>query len=150
MIIILDTNIVFSAILNTKSIIGDLILNSGKAFQFWSCHFLLGEIDRHWGKLKKVSKLGNAELHESQRLVYDKVSFIDEGQIPKSHRLRAYELVKEIDLNDIVFVALNEYQKSILWTGDKILINGLRAGGYDKVVTTEEMVKLRNRLESNQ
>ena len=56
MIIIVDTNIAFSAILNTKSIIGDLILNSGNVFQFWSCHYLLEEIDKHWVKLKKVSK----------------------------------------------------------------------------------------------
>ncbi|MBA7514289.1 hypothetical protein ES705_06314 [subsurface metagenome] len=75
MIIIIDTNIAFSAILNTKSIIGDL--------------------------------------------------------------------------NDIVFVALNEYQKSILWTGDKVLINGLNSIGYDKVITTDKMIKLRSRLEKN-
>ena len=149
MIIIVDTNIAFSAILNTKSIIGDLILNSNKIFQFWSCHYLWEEIDRHWDKLKRISKLGDSELLESQRLVYKNISFIDEGQIPKTHRLRGYKLVKEIDLNDIVFVALNEYQKSILWTGDKALINGLKLIGYDRVVTTEEMVKLRKRLEKN-
>jgi predicted nucleic acid-binding protein len=47
-----DTNIAFSAILNTTSIIGDLILNSNDTFQFWSCYFLLDEIDNHWSKLK--------------------------------------------------------------------------------------------------
>ena len=97
MIIIVDTNIAFSAILNTKSIIGDLILNSGKVFQFWSCHYLLEGIDKHWDKLKKISRLKDNALHESQRLVYKNISFIDEGQIPKAHRLQAYNLVKDID-----------------------------------------------------
>jgi predicted nucleic acid-binding protein len=147
MIIVVDTNIAFSAILNTKSIIGDLILNSNKIFQFWSCHYLLKEINNHWDKLKKISKLNDDDLLESQRLVYNNIHFISEEQIPKTCRLRAFELVKEIDLNDIIFVALNEYEESTLWTGDKALINGLRSTGYDRVITTEEMVKLRNKLD---
>ena len=147
MIVIVDTNIAFSAILNTNSVIGDLILNSGKIFQFWSCHYLLQEIDKHWDKLKKISRLNENALFESQRLIYKNIIFIDEGQIPKPHRLRAYDLVKDIDLNDIVFVALNEYQESILWTGDKALIKGLKLTGYDMVITTEEMVNLRKKLE---
>lgn len=140
MIVIVDSNIAFSAILNTRSIIGDLILNSGKIFQFWSCHYLLKEIDKHWDKLKKISKLEDHDLIELQRLVYKNINFITERQIPKSHRLRAYDLLKNIDLNDIAFIALNEYQKSILWTGDKVLIKGLRLIGYNKVITTEEMI----------
>ena len=93
MIIIVDTNIVFSAILNTKSIIGDLVLNSNKVFQLWSCHYLLEEVDKHWDKLKRISKLGDSDLLESQRLVFMNITFIDEGQIPKTNRLRAYDLV---------------------------------------------------------
>jgi len=146
MIIIVDTNIAFSAIVNTKSIIGDLILNSNNIFHFQSCHYLWEEIDNHWNKLKKISKLSNKDLLESQRLVYKNISFIDEGQIPKSHRLIAYNLVKDIDLNDLVFMALNEYQNSILWTGDKVLIKGLKSKGYDRVMTTDEIIKLRKRL----
>ena len=149
MIIIIDTNIVFSAILNSKSTIGDLILNSNRIFQFWSCRYLLEEIDKHWGKLKKISNLDDDNLRVSQRLIYKNINFIDEEQIPKTHRLKAYDLVKNIDLNDIVYVALTEYQKSILWTGDKVLINGLISIGYGKVITTDKLITLRSRLEKN-
>ncbi len=147
MIIIVDTNIVFSAILNTKSVIGELVLNSEGIFEFWSCHYLLEEIDKHWDKLKKISKLEDGLLIESQRLIYKNINFISEAQIPKTHRLEAYNLVKDIDLDDIVFIALNEYQNSILWTGDKVLITGLKSRGYDKVISTNELVKLRKHLE---
>ena len=147
MIIIVDTNIVFSAILNTKSVIGELVLNSEGIFEFWSCHYLLEEIDKHWDKLKKISKLEDSLLIESQRLIYKNINFISEAQIPKTHRLEAYNLVKDIDLDDIVFIALNEYQNSILWTGDKVLITGLKSRGYDKVISTNELVKLRKHLE---
>jgi predicted nucleic acid-binding protein len=147
MIIIVDTNIAFSAILNTKSVIAELVLNSNGIFEFWSCHYLLEEIDKHWDKLKKISKLGDSVLIESQRLIYKNINFINEGQIPKIHRLQAFNLVKDVDLDDIVFIALNEYQKSFIWTGDKALIKGLKSIGYEKVISTDEMVKLRKRLE---
>ena len=146
--VVVDTNIAFSAILNTKSLIGDIILNSNNLFQFSSCHFLVSEIDKHWSKLTKISKLSESDLLESQRLVYKSISFISQEQIPLVFRMKAYELVKNIDIMDIAFVALNEYQESVLWTGDKSLYNGLRAKNYHKVVNTEEMVGLRSQLES--
>ncbi len=64
MIIAVDTNIVFSAILNTNNTIGDLILNSQNIFQFQSCNLLLSEIDNHWGKLKKISKLNTSDFQD--------------------------------------------------------------------------------------
>lgn len=146
--VVVDTNIAFSAILNTKSLIGDIILNSNNLFQFSSCHFLVSEIDKHWSKLTKISKLSESDLLESQRLVYKSMSFISQEQIPLVFRMKAYELVKNIDIMDIAFVALNEYQESVLWTGDKSFYNGLRAKNYHKVVSTEEMVGLRSQLES--
>jgi predicted nucleic acid-binding protein len=97
--------------------------------------------------MKQVSKLRDNELLESQRLVYKNINFINEGQIPKKFRLKAYNLVKDIDLNDIVFVALNEYQESTLWTGDKALTIGLKKKGYDRVISTENMIKLRTTIE---
>jgi predicted nucleic acid-binding protein len=142
MIVIVDTNIVFSAILNTKSLIGELILNSDNTISFQSCYFLCLEIEKNWNKLKKMSKLSESDLRESQRIIYNRIHFIDEGQIPKEHKKKAFELVKEIDLNDIVFVALNEFQRSILWTGDKVLATGLIRKGYDRVVSTSQLYNL--------
>ncbi len=147
--IVVDTNIVFSAILNTHSNIGDVILNSSNIVHFWSCHFLFEEIYKNWDKLKGVSGLEDKNLLESYRIITDKIRFIDEMLIPKEHRIKAYELVKEIDLKDIAFVALNEYHKAILWSGDKSLVKGLRSKGYDNIITTDEMIRLRNGLEKN-
>lgn len=145
--IIVDTNIVFSAILNSKSVIGDILLNSAGKFQFLSCHYLWEEIDNHWDKLCRVSKLEEHDLLESQRIIYKNINFIDEEQISKEYRLKAYELVKDIDLKDIAFVALNECMESIFWTGDKGLIKGLRKRGYNRIATTEELIKLRDKLD---
>ena len=46
--IIVDANIVFSAILNTNGKIGDLLINSGKYVEFIAPDFLRVEIKKHY------------------------------------------------------------------------------------------------------
>jgi len=61
--IIVDTNIIFSAILNSQSTIGQLLLRPNQ-FQFYSPHFLQIEIHNHFKKVKKITKLEDSELIE--------------------------------------------------------------------------------------
>ena len=53
--IVVDTNIVFSAILNTNSKIGDLLMNSESIFEFRSVMYLKDEIEKHEEKLMTIS-----------------------------------------------------------------------------------------------
>lgn len=55
--IIVDANIVFSAILNTNGKIGDLLINSGKYVEFIAPDFLRVEIKNHYTRLVKISGL---------------------------------------------------------------------------------------------
>lgn len=54
--LVVDTNIVFSTILNTESNIGDLLMNSDEVFTFYSDQYLRQEIDNHKEKLIEKSK----------------------------------------------------------------------------------------------
>jgi len=38
--IVVDTNIIFSALLNTNNTIGEILINSGDTFEFYSCNFM--------------------------------------------------------------------------------------------------------------
>jgi len=51
--VIVDTNIIFSCLLNFQEIIGDLIFNSEIVFDFYSNEYMLYEIHNHWERLKK-------------------------------------------------------------------------------------------------
>jgi predicted nucleic acid-binding protein len=44
---VVDTNIVFSAVLNTQSKIGDLMMNSQGIFEFYACDTLRSELKKH-------------------------------------------------------------------------------------------------------
>lgn len=51
---VVDTNIIFSALLNSNNTIGNIIFNSQKQFEFYSCNYMQYEIRKHWDKLKKA------------------------------------------------------------------------------------------------
>ncbi len=50
---VVDTNIIFSSLLNSNSTIGELLFNSDKQFEFYSCSYMRYEIQKHWERLKK-------------------------------------------------------------------------------------------------
>jgi len=57
--------------------------------------------------------------------------------------LKAENLTTNIDIDDTDFVALTDYLKGVLWTGDKELYNGLINKGFKKVVCTQELLLIR-------
>lgn len=141
--IIVDTNIVFSGILNSNNQIGKILINSNKHFEFYSCDFLKVEIQKHQEKLLKLTKLSREELNELEMLVTSNIKFLNEGLIPKRDFMEALDLLEGIDIKDTPFVALTNYLKGTLWTGDKVLLNGLKAKNFKNVIATSDLfVKL--------
>lgn len=145
---VVDTNIVFSAVLNTQSKIGDLIMNSPGVFTFHACDALRLELKRHRPKLLELSKLSDEQLDQSIYQITNCLNFTAEALIPFECWLKGAELVRDIDMDDIAFLALNEFLSVKLWTGDKELMKGLAKKGYTNFITTEELFNLRSLLES--
>ena len=95
--IIVDTNIVFSAILNSSSRIGNILINSKAHFQFYSCDYLRTEILRHRNKLLKLTKLSENDLMELEGLIIHNITFIDERLLSQKLLLQTETLLKSID-----------------------------------------------------
>jgi predicted nucleic acid-binding protein len=98
------------------------------------------EIENHWDKLKKISKLTDKELHESLFRLFTKMQFVNEELISEEIWLKAENLTADIDIDDTDFVALTNYLKGVLWTGDKELYRGLKKKGFKKVISTPELL----------
>lgn len=147
--IIVDTNIVFSAILNSNSRIGKILLNSKEHFQFFTCNYLRTEIQRHRNRLLKITKLTEGQLSELGELVTQNITFIDERLIPQSLLLSTETQLKTIDPNDTVFVALTKHLEGKLWTGDMQLYKGLKAKRFKDIILTSELSLLLDDLETN-
>ena len=144
--IVVDTNIIFSCLLNTQGKIGDLLFNSDEVFEFYSNDYMRLEIHKHWAKLKKISKLKEDDLETAYEKLLSKLVFINEESIPKEIWEKAEQIVIDFDIDDLDFVALTKYIKGSLWTGDKILHFGLKEKRFRTVYNTDELLKLRNRL----
>ncbi len=144
--IIVDTNIIFSCLLNSQGAIGDLYFNSDSVFEFYSNQYMRFEIRKHWNKLRKISGLTDQELEISYEKMLSNITFINEELIPQKNWRKAESLVADIDIDDIDFVALATYLEGGLWTGDNVLYNGLKAKRFKSVYNTQDLLKLRYRL----
>ena len=147
--IIVDTNIVFSAILNSNSRIGKILLNSKEHFQFFTCNYLRTEIQRHRNKLLKLTKLSEDQLSELEDLITQHITFIDERLIPQDLLIKTEIQLKAIDPDDTVFVALTKHLEGKLWTGDLQLYNGLKAKRFKNIIRTSELSLLLDDLEQD-
>lgn len=140
--VVIDTNIAFSAILNTNSKISMIILHPKSKLNLYSTDQLEYELAEHWNKLKKISKYSEIELHKAATLITSKIKFINVELIPKTLFTKAEKLTSEIDIDDTAFVALTEHIRGKLWTGDKELVKGLKRQKWDKLVSTDELFKV--------
>ena len=64
-------------------------------------------------------------------IVFNRVNIISDKMISNDSLATAYDLCKNIDVKDIVFVALTLELNGTLWTGDKKLVSGLKKKGFD-------------------
>lgn len=144
--VVVDTNIIFSGLLNSNTTIGDLLFNPVKNIEFYSCSYMRYEIDKHWEKLKQISKLTDIELQESRFKIFSQIRFISEELISPKVWKESEEIVKDIDIDDIDFVALTKFLKGYLWTGDKALYKGLKDKNFKRVFNTSELITYRNTL----
>lgn len=140
--IVVDSNIAFSAILNSNSKIGTIILHPKSRFNFYSTNQLLEEIEAHKDKLKSLSGYSENELNQITHLITKKIRFINIKLIPLEIFQKALSLTQDVDIDDTEFVALAEHAKAKLWTGDKKLIQGLSEKNWKKVVSTEDLFTL--------
>ena len=144
--VIVDANIVFSGILNSIGNIGNLLINSRRIFNFIAPEFLQQEIRYNYQKLMNISKLPFEDLLEEKYRICKSILFISEEQIFMENWEFAYNLANDIDPKDIVYLAFAKQYECNLWTGDKQLKKGLSAKGFENVVSTNEMLDIRQQI----
>lgn len=146
--LIVDANIVFSAILNSNSKIGDLLINSRKSLTFIAPDFLRKEIFRHYPRLRKISGMTTEQIRETEFQICKDITFISEEQINQKCWLEAEKLVADIDPKDITYVAYSKHFRCKIWSGDKALINGLEKKGFKNIISTNDLFDWRQDKES--
>ncbi len=140
--IIVDTNIVFSALLNTNSRIGQILINGKNQFDFYSPAYVRFEIFKYKEKIKSIGKLTDNEFLETYDLLLKNITIINHSIIPTEVYKNAEIVCKNIDIDDTIFVAVSDFTKGFLWTGDLKLLNGLIKKGYKNLMKTDDLYQL--------
>ncbi len=140
--IVVDTNIVFSALMSPAGNVSDILMNSASPIQFFSPKFLEFELEKYEEKILKYSGITRNELQELKRMITPKIYFIDHDLIQQNTWNQAKTLTQDIDEKDAPFVALTIELNALLWTGDKKLIKGLKRKSVDWAIDSEEMRNL--------
>ena len=139
--IVIDTNIAFSALLNVDSRIGQILLTGHKYYDFYAPEYLKFELLKHKDKLKDIAKLSDDAFIELYELIIHHITILNHTVIPQELYQKSEELCKAIDIDDIVFVAVTEFTRGKLWTGDLTLQNGLAKKGYKRLIRTEDLYR---------
>jgi len=134
--IIVDTNILFSALLQQKSPFYELLI-TGKC-KFYICELTVVELFRHKEKLIKSSKLSEDDIIKFFYFILKKINIFKEDLIQTSNWYKAFQYCKEIDEADTPFVALTLELDGLLFTGDKALKQSLLKKGFDSFFKPEK------------
>ncbi len=108
--VVLDTNILFSALIR-DSATRRLILEYEGTFLF--PEYIFYEAEKHKDEIFKKSGMGIDEFNKLLALILRKVNIIP-SEVLEPYRQEAYEIMKNIDINDTLFVACALAYKGVL------------------------------------
>ncbi len=94
--IVIDTNLVFSALISKASQIREILFESN--LDFYSPNILITEIYKHNEKLLKSSKLTSTEFFMYFNGIIERIQFVPTDFISLESRQKAYDLCYDVDI----------------------------------------------------
>lgn len=134
--IIVDTNIIFSSLLSKHTAFSDALFK--KEYDFIMPKYAYIELFKYKEKIVLHSRLEEDEILEVLYKLLKNIRVFDENMITPGALKQAYELVKNIDEKDIIFIGLAIELNGLLWTGDKKLAEGLLKKGFNRLCRLED------------
>ena len=139
--VVVDANILFSALISAGNKAGSILINPPSKVRLVSCHFIHIELFKHKERIRQLSGLDDDALIDLLYTFSSHIEFINEAYIPFACWQQAHRLLERIDPNDIPYLALAIHLNAPLWTGDRRLIEGLQALGYDHFISTSQLLE---------
>lgn len=118
-----------------------LRLDSVSKVQLYAPEYLLVELDRHESKLVGLTAFGASEIDVVREDILANIQIVPDEEIPFEEFVVAMRMLRDIDVDDVAFVALTNHLDGYLLTGDKALINGLQKKGYTRVLSFGDLLE---------
>ena len=134
---IIDTNVLMSILISGKSSYKPIVMFN----RFVSIDFIFNEIDEYRNTILEKSKLDKTQLTDYTDQIMSRVTILPRYVITNSNLQKATELTKDIDFNDVWFVAMSlEYGLPLL-SRDVKLYNGLHKKGFKDIILFDQFLK---------
>ncbi len=131
--LVIDANILMSALISTEGKTYDLIFND--RIKLFSISKLLEELEKYKSEILIKSELSKYDFDIFLSLISSKIEFIDYQEFEKF--IQEAEKISP-DLNDIEYFALALKLNCAVWTNDK----RLKQQNKIKVYSTEDLLKI--------
>ncbi|MDP5168817.1 MAG: PIN domain-containing protein [Bacteroidia bacterium] len=134
---VLDANILMSMLMSGKADYRPLL----SFFTFILPEFVLVEVEKYSEVIKQKSRLSDTELLQWTYFVFSQLAILPRYALQQESLAKAEELLRNVDLKDVPYVALSMQVDLPLLTRDKLLYDGLRKQGFRKVQLFEDFLK---------
>jgi predicted nucleic acid-binding protein len=102
MIVVVDSNILFSSLISPNGRIASLISLPPSKVDFITCHYAIAELFKHQPKIVKYSKREPKEVAENLSTVINRLKLFNESLFETAFWKEAEVMTKEVDCFDIV------------------------------------------------
>ncbi|MBF0376451.1 MAG: PIN domain-containing protein [Desulfamplus sp.] len=134
---IIDSNILFNAFISGKDIYTLLF----SEYKIYVPDFAFLELEKYKKRILKKTKLTENEFQEFVIALLSNVTVIPNMLLSQTSLNKAYELCKNIDEKDTVYVAAALEFNFKLITSDKKLYTGLINHNFPQVILLEDIIK---------
>ncbi len=118
MIIILDSNILISACLDSKSELYKLIVTDNLHIEFITPYFALEEIKIHSNRICLKARKNIFDFEKNLNEILDHILLLPDEEVSNENLIKAENLTKNIDIKDTIFIAFSLALNSLFWSGD--------------------------------
>lgn len=127
--VVVDSNIIFSTLVHSENRVSRILFVE-EEIEFFIPRIAIVEIFKYKEKILQAAQCEEAILLEQFHRVLKRLSFVDEDRISMKNYAAAWQLCKDVDPKDFLFVALTLELDGLLWTHDRVLTNGLKEQGF--------------------
>ena len=129
--VVIDANRIFSELIAANHQLRHAF-TSELGIGFYCPKYVLVELFKHKERIAAATGLDEPSLLSLLHTLLEQIHFYDEDAISIGSWTEAWRLCRDIDENDVAYVALTLELDGELWTSDRKLESGLRSKGFSR------------------
>ncbi len=134
---IIDANVLMAILISGKALYKNLFTD----YTFISSDFALLEIDKYKETIEQKAKLDPDTFTQYSYFIFSHIHIFPSYIIKQNILKKAIDLVENIDIKDVAYVALSIQLDLKLITRDLPLYNGLQKKGFKNVILFDEFLR---------